>query len=513
MAFDKNITYQLGQGGLGTPQPGQDYISGIIFTSNTVPSGFSYSVAKEVFSLVNAETLGILGDYSDETKASSKLTVGATISVGTAITIAINEPDINGTINPLTLANYTVQAADTTQAALANNLATAINIGTSGYSAGSVTGASFSVTARTGVGPVVNGTTLTITGASLSPTSFSGGVASPRIVENYQISEFFRLNPNGVLWVMYQSSVGTFTNLNLLQNQSGNSIRQFGVYNASATQSGGITTDCDNLQAACTTMFGNYSPASVIYSPNIYNTTDLTTLPNLRARSDNYVSCVIGQDGGNTGAFLALYSGQSVPAYGSVLGLVSLSKVSECIGWVGKFPISPGSGELSVPGIANSSTGINSLYSNLFATSYGLLNQLAGSGYIFVMTRPNITGSFVNDSNCCISVTSDYAYIERNRTIDKAIRVSYQGLVPLVNSPLVLNTDGTLSSLAIANFQNAVFPSMQAMVAAQELSGWVMLIDPTQNVQSTSTIAVQLNLLGVGVARKINVTIGYVLSL
>ncbi len=507
MAFGRNIQFVLGQGGIGTPQPGQDYISGMIFTANTVPTGFSYSVGQEIFSVVNAENLGIVGDYSDETKASSRFTLSATVSTGTVITILVNEPDINSSINQVTLTTYTAQSTDTTLAALGTSIANSINIGNSGYSATTVVGASFSVSGRVGVGPVINTVTPVVTGITLSQTAFSGGLASTRIVEHYQISEFFRLNPNGVLWVMYQTTPNIWGNINLLQNQSSNSIRQFGVYNVAGTQSSGITTDLDNIQVVGNTMFGNYTPASVIYSPNIYNTSDLTTLPNLRARSDNYVSCVIGQDGGNTGAFLSLYSSQSVTAYGAVLGLVSVSKVSDNIGWVGKYPISPGSGELSVPAIGQF------LYSTTYANSYGLLNQLDGYGYIFAMTRPNIVGSFVNNAHVCISVTSDYAYIERNRTIDKVIRNSYLELSPLVNSPLVLNSDGTLAPQTITIFEDAEKPSLDAMVQAGEISAYKIIIDPTQNVQTTNTIAVVLQIVGVGVAMNIVVTVGYVLSI
>jgi hypothetical protein len=36
-----NVSFVLGQGGLGRPLPGQDYISGLTFYGSTLPSGWS----------------------------------------------------------------------------------------------------------------------------------------------------------------------------------------------------------------------------------------------------------------------------------------------------------------------------------------------------------------------------------------------------------------------------------------------------------------------------------------
>ena len=95
MAFLQNITYNLSQKNIGSPQLGLDYVSGFVFTAATVPTGFSYSQAKQIFSVSDAEALGILGDYSDETKATATLTVTGTVSSGTIVTVTLAEPNIN----------------------------------------------------------------------------------------------------------------------------------------------------------------------------------------------------------------------------------------------------------------------------------------------------------------------------------------------------------------------------------------------------------------------------------
>ena len=193
--------------------------------------------------------------------------------------------------------------------------------------------------------------------------------------------------------------------------------------------------------------------------------------------------------------------------YGAVLGAVSLSKVSDSIGWVSKYNLS-GSTELSTPAMSN-----NQLYATLYSSSYNELVQLDSYGWIFLQTRPNLIGTWVNDSHCAVSITSAYNYIEKNRTIDKVLRNTYLELAPLINSPELLNADGTLSAVAIAIFENSEKPSMDAMIQNSEISAYDIIINPNQNVQSTGTIAITINIVGIGVARQINASLNYVISI
>jgi hypothetical protein len=510
MSFGRNINFVLGQGGFGTPLPGNDYISGMLFTSATLPTGFSYSVAKEIFSLNQAVSLGIVGDYSGETKAVGQIFISSTASVpsvGTVVTVKVTEPAIQSGTNVVTLASYTVQSTDSTATILTNNIINTINIGTSGYSAGTLSGGTFSVTARSGVGTLVNSVSPVVINVSASITAFSGGVIDPRVVENYQIAQFFAENPNGVLWVMYQSAVGSWNNINLMQQQSSNAIRQFGIYNVASVTASNITSDISTINGIGNTMFSNYAPASVIYSANISGISDMSTLPNLTTLNCPYVSTVIGADGNNLGAYLALYTGTSVTGYGAVLGLVSLSKVSDNIGWVANYNIINGS-EFVVPAFGN-----GNLFSTLYANNNNLLTQLDGYGYIFLQSRPMITGTWVNNSWTAALSNSDYKYIERVRTIDKVVRQSYLELVPLINSPILLESNGIITPQALTIFQDSEKPSLDAMVLAQEISSYKILIDPNQNVQTTGQIAIVVEIVGIGVARNILVTVGYVLSI
>lgn len=512
MSFNNNINITYAQGNLGTPLPGEDYISGILFKAATVPTGFSYSIPKLLFSVTDAVNAGIVGDYSDETRATSKITVSATGSYGDTVTITVVEPDINSTYTTTTIGTYTMGSstlADTTLNNAATNIANLINskYSTTGYSAGTPTGGSFSMSAKSGLGTIINSTTPTITnvgGVSVAAAAFSGGVNSIRKEENYQISEFFRQNPNGYLWVNYESTLGSFTGIQTLQTAASNKIRQIGVYNSAATTSGNITADLDAIQAVCNTLFSAYAPLSVVYSPNLYSYgSDLSSLPNIRTRSDRSVSCLIGQDGGALGAHLSKYYAKSITGLGTTLGLLSAANVADDIAWVAKYNVSNGT-ELETLALGN-----NALYNTLFNTSFGILSLLDSYGYMFFMKRANLSGSWINDSHCAIAVSSDYAYIERNRAIDKASRLAYASWAPLVNSKLKLNANGTLPKTTISTFTNAIGPNMRAMVSNEEISAYSVTIDPTQNVLSTSTVYIVLNIVPIGIARTISVKLSF----
>ncbi len=175
-----NITFVLGQGGLGRPLTGQDHISGLVFycANGSLPSGFSTTNRiKQLFSVADAETAGILANYNDETAATGSYLVTAAGSNGDTATITVAEP-FGVTV---TLGTYTKTASETTVNNVATAIAAMINAGTNthGYTAVAST-ATVTITAKKGLGVFLNtGTPLVVTvvGAIAGTlTQFTGGV-------------------------------------------------------------------------------------------------------------------------------------------------------------------------------------------------------------------------------------------------------------------------------------------------------------------------------------------------
>lgn len=515
-----DITFVRGQGGLGRAANGEDYISGMMFLTNDLPSGFdSANRVKQLLSVQEAENAGILADYSDETKATATLDVDSNGSTGDTCVIVVNEP-----LGAVTLCSYKVASTETTGALQAAAIANAINNLTyqHGYVATYVSGTSFTLTARAGLGQYLNGNNLfdiTNTGSLLvlGTADFSGGVSSKLAQWHYHISEYYRLNPTGNLWVGFFALSGNafdFVELLTMQDAADGKIRQFGVYlnnTGDFNDSASIQYAVPAIQTQLDVLESQHFPCSAILTTDVSGISDLTLLQDLTLNARG-VSVVIGQDGVSqdgtkSGLGYQIYMAQafSIGMMGAVLGAVSRSKVSISAAWVAEFNLTNGI-ELAYPAFGNGRA-VNRI------TDKNLLDQLNSRRYIFPIYYPGKSGSYLNDNHCSITRSSDYAYINDNRVIDKVHRVSYSGLIDSLNGPLLLNSDGTLADTTIAYLTSQVDDNLDQMVRDGELSGKNVTINPAQNVLATSTVVVAVTLLPLGVTRNITVNAKYTQTL
>jgi hypothetical protein len=85
-------------------------------------------------------------------------------------------------------------------------------------------------------------------------------------------------------------------------------------------------------------------------------------------------------------------------------------------------------------------------------------------------------------------------------------------MLPNLNSPLVLNGDGTLTQNTIAVFENACQRALDGMVRDSEVSAYSVKIDPAQPVLSTSNLIIAVAIVPVGVAATITTNIGFAVA-
>lgn len=506
-----NITFIKGQGGLGRALPGADFISGMLFYTSNLPSGFSSSNrVKALYSVADAVTNGIKNDYSDATASTATVTISTAGSAGDTITITVAELNpSNGASRTTTLATYTrVGTETTTQVATA--VTTAINALTqsTGYSATS-SSAVITITAPKSQGVYLNTGTpyvATVTGtlAASITQNVIAGVASEQAVWYYHISEFFRANPKGVLYVGFYAVPGTYTyaEISLMQTYADGAIRQIGVYKKNTYADGDIAL----IDAVCKANDVLKRPLSAVYAADMVSITDITTLGTLATKTNNKVSVCISQDGGALGYFLFLTNGKSITHLGAMLGVISAANVSESIAWVNQFNISDGN-ECEVAMFANGQQ-----YKS-FASLLPTLEGLTDKRYIFVRKYNGISGTYFNDSHTAIAQSSDYAYIENNRVIDKAIRVLNTAYLPYLNAPITLNANGTLTDVAVGTFEGVGETALDELVRLGNLNAYDVTVDPSQNVLSTSQLTVAVALLMPGVARQIVIPITFTKSI
>lgn len=502
-----DITFNLGQGGLGRALPGEDHISGMVFYTGSLPSGFSSGDrVKMVGSVEEAENLGILNDYSDATAASGSVQITTAGTTGDTINIKITQWD--KTVN---LGTYTKISGDNTATKVGDAIALIINNNTRdhGYTASNNAG-TVTITAPKYLGVSLNtGTniTTTIVGSTMAATTtqFSSGVASKLAIYHYHISEFFRVHPQGVLWLGFFAvpSPYDFTELTTMQSTALGKIRQFGVYKDSA--SAFSTSDLTAIQTVIDANDAVHKPISaVIYAADISGTASVASLTALDSLSAKKVSAVIGQDGGGKGYALWKATAKSITCMGTTLGAVSKATVSQDIAWKGKFNMNSGT-EYDTLAFSN-----GQMYTAISDSTLSTLNTYR---YIFLLKNVGSSGSYFNDSHTAVVASSDYAYIENNRTIDKAIRGLYSSLLPEIAAPIQLNADGTLADVTIAHLDSVAKPSLDQMVRDGDLSAYAITINPAQDVLSTSKITIAVKLLPKGVSRQIEVNIGFTTSI
>nr|WP_298656024.1 DUF2586 family protein [uncultured Flavobacterium sp.] len=519
-----SIIFQEGQGGLGRPLANNDHISGMLFyTAGSLPSGFaSTSTAtrcKALYSPEDAIAAGIVKDYSDATAATGTYTVSAYGAAGDTMELLIADiAEATGAAQSTSLGVYTRTSADTTNTLLAASYVAKINSGTAthGYSATN-SSAVITITAPKRLGAYLNSGTpisATLTGTIAGSISqFSSGVASRMAQYYYQVKEFFRIQPKGKLWVGFFGvpSPYTFSEVTDMQNNAAGEIRQMLVFKDAVWAAADITS-LNTIANANKTL---YQPIQLLYAANLQATSDITTVTDLSTYTANNVMTVIGQDGGGWGNFLYKANGsgslKSITCGGAQLGMASLRRVHESIGWVEKSNLSDGS-EMEVPAFCNGQL--------VSALSNNALTAIDSKRYVFPMKLTGYQGTYFNGDNMAVSPSSDYAGLRDNRTICKAERLLYAAYVPKLNSPLVFNSNGTLADNTIAELEGIGYAALDSMTRIDpvaggiaELSAKAVVINPSQNVVQTQTLVISVTLVANGIAKTIVIPIGYKPSL
>lgn len=322
-------------------------------------------------------------------------------------------------------------------------------------------------------------------------------------VQWYHIKEYFRMQPEGELWIgFYPVPVDAydFTEIGDMITKAQAEIRLLAVYapglEFATGQATGIQGVIDNLPQA-------YQQFSVLYAPNFATVESITgwnSIDDLRTLQARKVTVVAAQDGGGEGAALFTAKGYSITALGAALGANSLAGVEESIGNPERFNISNGV-EMETPALAN-----GDLASELTDTGLGALKD---KGYLIARKYyPDLAGTFFERCPTCVSATSDFAWIEYNRVVDKAIRGVRAALTPKLNSKLLLKSDGTMREDTVGIFQDYAQTPLDQMIIDEEVSAAEAIIDPSQNVASSSQLSLSIRIVPVGIAEEIIVNIG-----
>ncbi len=516
--------------GKSAKEPLKDNVSGLAVFMTAPPQSFVDEPIHKLGSLLDAERLGIVGDYSDETPPSDAIfALSGTPEIGDEVTVLINWAKLVSVI---------VDSNTQDLAALSQKIVDEINLKTyiHGFTA-SFDGTNITVTPRAGLG----GLTVTLSvNAPVNITAtisqnFTGGTVSQMKLLHYFIKRYFDYSDKELYLGIF--TYGQFSDeLIRMQNFAKGAISQFAVLVLPEVLSNSLAT---TFQQQINVLQDLKTPAVVTLTGDLKGLT-FSTLQDLQQANARGVNVFIGNDGnyflpawnsvktykyGDTvtflngvyqakyettdsplsGAWLYIadnpFAGLNGSYYGEItvfLALLSIAKVSENIGWIGKFNLQK-----------DYFTRVAILGSQYEFLTEQTITELENKNYTFFRYYPAEEGVFISDTWTAISKNDDYATIENNRTFNKAVRVLAQQLNPFLNSPLLFKKDGTLKPQTLEFIKSEIEAAFIQMKGAQEISNYEVYIDENQKPLETGKLVVKIKIQPVGVARFIEATITF----
>lgn len=323
-------------------------------------------------------------------------------------------------------------------------------------------------------------------------------------VDHYQVSEFFRVNPSGQLWVGYFAVPATtydFTEINDMMTVSQGEIRLLGIYAPLlAFDSAQVTA----IQALVTAQDSLNRPVNVFYGAGFDAVADLSTLSDLRTLNAPDVHVVIGQDGAGLGATLFASKSFSITALGAVMGATSRASVAQSPGNPENFNLS--GAQLTVAAFANGQT-----FDQVGPVAAGAIKD---KGYTILRNYlPGISGTYVERIPAAVPFNNDFAFQENRRVAHKAHRLFVAAYQPQLNSAVQLNADGTISDIALEDLKDIGDRVLEQMRTDGNISAGQTLIDPAQDLLATSTLAVSAEIVPLGTLEKFTININLVNAL
>ncbi len=173
----------------------------------------------------------------------------------------------------------------------------------------------------------------------------------------------------------------------------------------------------------------------------------------------------------------------------------------------------------SIARVKTGAIGVSSLYIGANPVENGDPDIINDKGFITFRTFVGKSGYYFTDDKLAVDPTDDYALIPRRRVIDKAFRIGYKTLVDELNDEIPVTDDGTIPASIVKSIQNKVEVAIEnGMTAYGNLgidpgdstdTGVQCYIDHTQNVVSTSELAVKLRVKPYGYAKYIDLYLGF----
>lgn len=331
------------------------------------------------------------------------------------------------------------------------------------------------------------------------------------------LAELFRINPDATVYLLVASMATTMADLVDPEKTLGPQLLRDADYRMVQLAVGWNIPDgfdevnyegfdevvhnaVDKAQLLADYADSIHAPLSAIGIEGLKISGTPSAMIDLHSKGCNKVSVIIAQDKSITGL---TGMRQYHAAIGSWAGCQSLAKVHENIGWPEKFGLTDTKNKKWLQaGLSNGTA--------LSAYTPEQLDLLDDKGLVFARTIAQLPGVYLNDSYTCTTLSDDYCRSERNRVMDKAIKLIRKALLPKLNSPLAVDEEtGYLQPYVVADFETLAQRSLDTMLLDGEISGGSVRIDPQQNVLATDEIVVDAEVIPLGLAHGILLKVGF----
>jgi len=340
----------------------------------------------------------------------------------------------------------------------------------------------------------------------------------------YFISEFFRLSPQGKLWILLVDQSGVAVAPATMLTDSGNAyakkllttangeIRVLGVAinpaNLAGTYTYGLPDEVEAALAPAQSLaewsYTNFMPVNVVLEGCDIQT-PYGSLKDLRALAHTKVSVFIGQDKGKADSDAAW---TNRAALGTILGMISQRAVNENIGWVARGNVSDTANGLFTSVGLTDNTAIEDVQASW--------QTIADDGYIFLKPYVGFAGYYFTDDPTATTVTGeDEISISAGRTKDKAARVLRNALLPVVKSPQKLTSAGKLPPSQLRYLESVAERALDDFMTNQdEISARQVIVDPDSDlVNAPKRLDVSFNIVPTGTIGEIQGKLQFVDSI
>lgn len=330
-----------------------------------------------------------------------------------------------------------------------------------------------------------------------------------------EITEYFRIAPEAKLWVMAVPDATTPTAVAThasflagVRTASDVNILGFGNFNYTAVQ---MNTYLEGVQGMVNTLAGEarYIDAVILAGKGDATITAISAYPDNRLKNAPNVTVSIAQD--NSVASLdAAYAKYS--AIGAVLGGLAVRQVNENLGSVDVIN-KPDANKADRDYPLNFDTrwadarlSDGNKVANLTTAD---LTSLTDKGYIFAGYYSGYPGTFFNGSPTSVELASDYAFIERNRTWNKAARLLRTAYMPKIKGILKKDPNtGFIRNTSLVQLKNIGKKVLKRMEDADLISGGDIYINPKQIVNSTTSLKIKAQVVVDDIIHEISIDLG-----